>query len=150
MADTSAQGLVEKWVRDHWLPQRCGQHFRKARIKLSAGGVFEFDAVSKDDAIVASISTSTGITSGGKYPVGKVHKMRSDILFLTMAEAKQRIMVLTEQDMHAICTKELKNGRIPKGIEFVLAELPPDLAERCRLAREQCSIEVRPTGKQNE
>ena len=145
MANTSVQGKVERWVRDQWMPGHFALEFHKERLQLSSGGFFEFDAVSADRAVVASISTSTGITSGGKYPVGKVHKLRSDILFLILAPAKRRVMVLTEADMHAICRKEATNGRIPKEIEFVLASLPPELAAECKLAREQCSVEVRPS-----
>ncbi len=145
MANTTIQGKVEKWVRDEWMPVHFGLPFHKARLQLSSGGFFEFDAVSADKAIVASISTSTGVTSGGKYPVGKVHKLRADILFLTLAPAKRRIMILTEADMHAICRKEAQNGRLPKEIEFVLADVPRPLAAEVKAARDQCSVEVRPS-----
>lgn len=145
MADTRTQSEVEDWVRRHWMPERFGQQFRRERVRLSSGGVFDFDAVSTDDRIVASISTSSGKTSGGKYPVGKVHKLRADMLFLIMATAERRIIVLTEPDMHAICLKEAESGRVPAGVEFLVAELPPDLAARLRDARELSSREVRPS-----
>ena len=48
MADTRAQGKVEAWVRNEWLPREFGQQFLKAKIQLSSGGKFEFDAVSSD------------------------------------------------------------------------------------------------------
>jgi len=144
VADTRTQNEVEDWVRRNWMPERFGQQFRRERVRLSSGGVFDFDAVSADDHIVASISTSSGTTSGGKYPVGKVHKLRADMLFLTMATAQRRIIVLTEPDMHAICLKEAEGGRVPLGVEFVLVDLPPELATRLKDARERSSREVRP------
>jgi len=44
-----------------------------ARVRLSSGGVFDFDAVSEDHSVVATISTSGAKTAGGKYAVGKMH-----------------------------------------------------------------------------
>src|SRR5687767_2344155 len=102
MANTGAQGDVEDWVRRVWMPLQFGQQFRKERLRLLSGGVFEFDAVSPDDRIVASISTSCGVTSGGKHPAGKVNKLRGDVLFLTMVAADRRIIVLTDRAMHSI------------------------------------------------
>jgi len=66
--------------------------------------------VSGDKNIVATISTSGAKTSGGKYAVGKILKIRSDMLFLTMVEAKRRVVVLTEQDMYEQCLKEKEGG----------------------------------------
>jgi len=145
MANTRAQRDVENWVTDQWLPGLFGQRFRKECLRLSSGGVFEFDAVSEDDRIVACISTSRGKTSGGKYPMGKVHKLRADVLFLTLVSADRRIIVLTASDMHAICLKEARNGRLPPSVEYLLAEIPADLAARCKEAQDDCSQEVRPS-----
>lgn len=144
MADTRIQNEVEDWIRRTWMPEHYGQKFRKERLLLSSGGHFDFDAVSEDDRFIASISTSSGKTSGGKYPVGKMNKLRADILFLIMATAERRVIVLTEPDMHAICMKEMEGGRVPKNVEFALVELPPDLASRLQGAREKSSQEVRP------
>lgn len=146
MADTRAQVEAEDWIRREWMRQEFGQAFSRERLRLSAGGVFDFDAVSADGQIVASISTSCGRTAGGKYPVGKVHKLRSDILFLTMIDVPRRLIVLTEPDMLQICRREAEAGRLPKSIEFKLASLPSELAERLACARERSSLEVRPGG----
>jgi hypothetical protein len=123
---------------------KFGQTFRRERVRLSSGGVFDFDAVSTDDTVVASISTSGGKTSSGKLGVGKLHKLRSDMLFLMLAEAKRRLMILTEPDMLELCEKERQGGRVPPGIEYFLAELPHDLARRLRDARDVASREVQP------
>lgn len=57
--------------------------------------------------MVATISTSGSKTSGGKHAVGKILKIRSDMLFLTMIEEKRRLVVLTERDMYDQCEKEV-------------------------------------------
>ena len=113
MADTRVQLEVEDWVRKHWIPAEYGKKFRRERLTLRSGGKFDFDAVCIDDEIVASISTSSSQTSGGKACAGKLMKLRSDMLFLLMAEAKRRIVVLTEQDMFDKCLAERDGGRVP-------------------------------------
>src|ERR1035441_2071195 len=100
MADTRVQLEVEDWVRQQWMPTKFGMNFNRDRVRLSPGGVFDFDAVSGDKKIIATISTSGAKTAGGNYAVGKMLKIRSDMLFLTIVEVKQRIVVLTEQDMY--------------------------------------------------
>ena len=141
MADTRVQLEVEDWVRQQWMPPHFGMNFYRERVKIRSGGVFDFDAVSGDKSIVATISTSGAKTSGGKYAVDKILKIRSDMLFLTMAEAKRRVVVLTEQDMHEQCLKEKEGGRVPQEIEFVYAPLPEKLNELLVAARRKASVE---------
>lgn len=144
MADTRVQLEVEDWVRNNWMLATYGMKFRRERLKLRSGGKFDFDAVSDDDTIVATISTSASITTGGKHGVGKMMKLRSDMLFLLMAEAKRRLVVLTEQDMYAKCLAEVDGGRVPPEIEFALAEIPDELSTRLQKARAASSKEVSP------
>ena len=61
MADTRVQLEVEEWVRLNRL--------HRERVRLTSGGVFDFDAVSEDQKIVATTST-------GKLAVGKLVKRR--------------------------------------------------------------------------
>lgn len=144
MADTRIQLLVEDWVRRVWLPRQYQQEFRKARLQLNAGGCFDFDAVSADGSIVVNISTSSAKTAGGRRGAGKLQKLRADTLFLLMTNARQRVMVLTEQDMFELCQREKKSGRVPTEIEFLLSELPDDLAKSLQDARKSASSEVTP------
>ena len=115
-----------------------------SRVRLSSGGVFDFDAVSADKAIVASISTSGSRTARGKYATGKMMKLRSDMLYLLLSDAQRKVMVLCEEDMYSRCQLELTSGRLPKEIEFVHAPLPEDLAMRLVAARKVGSDEVSP------
>lgn len=141
MADTRVQLEVEDWVRQQWMPQHFGMNFYRERLKVRSGGVFDFDAVSADKSIVATISTSGAKTSGGNYAVGKILKIRSDMLFLTMVDAKRRIVVLTERDMYDQCLKEAQGGRVPPEIEFAFAPLCDEINARLMAARQACSTE---------
>src|SRR5436190_3704154 len=106
MADTRCQLECEDWVRQDWMPQRFGQKFQHDRVRLTSGGVFDFDAVSADGTTIATISTSSAQTSGAKRGSGKLMKLRSDMLFLVLASPKRAVMILTERDMYEICEKE--------------------------------------------
>jgi len=70
------------------------------------------------------------------------------MLFLSMVEAKRRIIVLTEPDMCQECEKEFASGRVPKEIEFACAEIPNDLRSRLAERRAKASAEfVRKTAR---
>jgi hypothetical protein len=141
MADTRVQLEVEDWVRRNWMAQQYGTTFSRERMPLTSGGVFDFDAVSADHSIVATISTSGRRTSTGKNGTGKMLKLRSDMLYLVMVKARRKIMVLTERDMCDQCEKDLKDGRLPLEIEFVCAMLPDEIRSRLIAAREKAASE---------
>lgn len=126
------------------MPGQFDQDFHRERVSLSPGGVFDFDAVSADRKIVASISTSGAKTASGKYAVGKMLKIRSDMYFLLLAEAERRLIVLTERDMYDQCQREQAGGRVPSSIEFVHVDLPTKLTKRLQEARARASREVSP------
>jgi len=144
MADTRCQIECEDWIRREWMPTHFGQSFYRERMPLNTGAVFDFDAVSADKTIVASISTSGARTARGKHAVGKLMKLRSDMLFLLMTDAPRKVIVLCESDMFALCQREQQGGRAPKEIEFVHAQLPEPLATKLLAARKIGSDEVSP------
>ena len=146
MADTRVQLEVEDWVRKTWLLEKLGQPFSRERIKLTSGGVFDFDAVNGDSSIVASISTSRARTATGKHGVGKMMKLRSDMFFLLLAPAKRRLVILTDQSMFDACQKELGAGRIPASIEILYAEIPDEMGTRLESSQQAASREVSPRG----
>jgi hypothetical protein len=123
------------------MPSHFGMRFSRERLPIRSGGVFDFDAVSDDHSVVAAISTSGSKTSGRKHAVGKILKLRSDMLFLTMVDTKRRVIVLTERDIYDQCKKETAGGRVPPEIEFVCAEIPDDLRTRLVAARLEASRE---------
>jgi hypothetical protein len=101
------------------------------RIKLEIGGLF---------FRVLGFQVFNGFKT-----VGKLLKLRSDMLFLLLArEPERRFIILTEQDMYDVCLKEKKGGRVPENIEFKLAEIPEELRKKLNLARENASKEESP------
>lgn len=144
MADTRCQLECEDWVRQDWMRERFGQTFHRDRVRLTSGGVFDFDAVSADGKTVATISTSNARTSGGNLATGKLMKLRSDMLFLMLASPLRAVIVLTERDMYELCEKEKEAGRAPRNIEFHHAPLPADLAAKLKVAKQVSSDEVSP------
>ena len=144
MADTRVQLEVEEWIRAEWLPEHLGHPFDRERVSLTSGGEHSFAAVSRDRRTVATISTGKATTAGGKLGVGKLNKLRADMLFLTMVDADRKLVILTEADMHELCLREVEAGRVPQGIDFVHAAVPLQLRERLDAAREASSREVTP------
>jgi hypothetical protein len=116
-------------------------------MQLASGGFFNFDAVSEDDSILANISTSRARTARGKHSAGTIQKIRADMLFLMMAEAETRLIVLTERDMYEFWEAEKRSGRVPDEISFLAIELPPDLSMALAEARRIASMEVTPQPK---
>ncbi len=144
MADASANLMVEEWVRGEWMFERYGQLFSSARVSLSSGGFFNFDAVSADGRIVGNISTSGSKMANGKLGGGKMNKVRSDIYFLLLAKTERKVMVLTEQDMHERWLKEVEKGRVPRSIEFLRVDLPAELNLKLQAAKVKAALEVTP------
>ena len=92
---------------------------------------------------MACISTSASKTARGKHAVGKLLKLRSDMLFLHLAQGPdRRMIILTERDMYEACQKEKAGGRVPQEIELYLAEIPTDLRSRLYSAKDTASREV--------
>lgn len=141
MADSSIQVKVEEWVRDQWMPMQFGAHFARQPVSLVTGGEINIDAVGQGGKFLATISTSSYKTSSGKQGSGKLHKFRSDVLFLHLADAQKKVMLFTEADMFEKCQKEYREGRVPKDIAIMYVELPIELAEELREARGKAASE---------
>ena len=144
MANTTTQLDCAEWVRQSWLPERLGQPFRKDRIELDTGGVESFDAVSEDGRIAVEVSTSSLRTASGGMGAGKLNRIWKSILFLSMARASRRILVLTQPDMYERWLSEKQAGRVPSSVEFMHAPLPAELCGRLAEAKDEASAEVMP------
>lgn len=144
MADTRTQRLIADWLREEWLPSQLSERFVHRGVSLSTGGEYRFDAVSASGGTVVSLSTSRARTAGGKLGVGKLTKVRADMLFLLLANANRRVVVLTDAEMYEQFEKERKLGRVPPNIEIRFAELPERLAAPLAEAQSRASAEVRP------
>jgi len=116
---------VEPWVRDR-LAEGYGQDFDPRVLPLEPGGSHEFDAVSSDGRIVASIKANSGLTSGGNHPTGKVATCLNEVYFLTLVDADERLLVLTNPNFHTILMRATA-GQIARAVKVELLELPSDM-----------------------
>ena len=147
MADSKTQLVVEKWVRDTWLPQKYGIPFSEGSLELTWGGKFQFDAVGAGGKIVGLISTSAERTAGNNLAVGKIKKIQADTLYLLHAKmASQRLLIFTESCMHRRFSDDQRERlRFPSTVELLHVDgLPADLRERLIVARQTAIDEVSP------
>jgi hypothetical protein len=141
MADTSyIKRVVEPFLRKQ-LELVYGVPFRSRRVQLTPGGTHAFDAVSEDGMIVAAMKCSSGLTSGGKNPAGKVKGCVADLYYLSLASAATRLIVLTNAEFYGIFMKDMK-GRIPPNIEVKLLHLPPEMESKVCEIQQLASKEV--------
>lgn len=143
MADTTyLTREVEDYVRSE-LAQRFDQPISKARIKLRTGGSHEFDAVSSDGTVVASVKSASGRTSGGRAPAGKIKDSIAELYYLSLVEAPTRLLVLTTPEFFDIFRRTTE-GAVADGIEVVCIPLPPEMQQQVDAVKRKASEEVSP------
>lgn len=133
---------VERHVREV-LAARYDQPFAKRVLRLPSGGSHEFDAVSVDGMIVASVKSAGGRTASGKHPGGKVNGAIAELYFLSLITAPTRALVLTTPEFHKIFTTTMA-GKIADGIDVELVPLPPQLQAQVNRVQQLASLEVTP------
>jgi len=133
---------VEPYVREQ-LERLHGQGFSSKVCRLTTGGTHEFDAVSDDATIVASIKSLSGKTATGKNPAGKIYACFAELYFLTLVEAPRRMLVLTTPDFHEIFTRNLR-GRLYPGITVELIVVSPEIQAEIDRIKGIASEEVSP------
>jgi hypothetical protein len=117
---------IEPFVRG-WLAERFGVTFSKRVLPLTGcAGVHEFDAVSEDGKIVASVKSSSGLTSGQRNPSGKFHASFEELYFLSLVAAEKRLLVLTSREFYNLFKKR-SEGRVAPGIELCHCPLSSEL-----------------------
>lgn len=136
MANTALLRYKVEPVIRMQLQEEFGKVFTSQVLHLPGGASREFDAVSDDSTIVVSIKTSSGLTSGGNIPGGKINGCIADLYYLSLIDAPVRRLVLTNPDFYEIFTKRM-SGALPEGVEVTLVPLPPGLqTEVDRVIRE--------------
>ena len=145
MADSKSHRSAEVWLRESWLPATFHQTFSKRRLDLISGGQFEFDGVSADRTVAVCISTNGGVRANGGKAGTKLHKIRSDALFLLLTTIERRVVVFADKAMYELCANEAKNGRFPLNIELLYAELPSDMIAELEASRAFAAAEVTPS-----
>src|SRR4051812_27914452 len=126
MANTATLQQAIDWVRGE-LGRRHHTTFSRPQVRLPTGGVRTFNAVAADGNVVATDTKHSGSTSGGKKPVGKIKSAIADLYWLSLVEASQRILVVTNRSFLRFLEAEL-DGALVEGLSVVHVELPVDLA----------------------
>jgi hypothetical protein len=140
MANTRDLEAAFDWTRKE-LGKRFDVTFSKAQTTLRQGTQRTFNAVSNDGSIVATISHSSGLTSGNKKPVGKIHGAVAYLYFLSQARAQRRMLVLTDPDLHRFVLNEVE-GAVGDGLEILHVPLPSELAAKVRAVTSRASDEM--------
>jgi hypothetical protein len=146
VADTRLlKNQVERYVRGA-LEKEFGQQFTTQVLivgKRSDGfpASHEFDAVSADGRIVAGIKSSSGKTSSGRRPSGKIAAAYKELYFLSLVDAERRILVLTDPEFYKIMENDC-DGRLAPGLELMLIPLSLELASQVQTVHKTASQEM--------
>ena len=141
MADTSyLRYTVEPWIREQ-LQGTYRQAFTSQVLALRTGGRREFDAVSEDRCVVASVKAHSGATSSGGIPSAKINSALLEIYFLMLVPADERILVLTNPEFFAIFNRSTK-GRVVPEVRVELMPLPLDMQTRVDAVTKRASDEM--------
>lgn len=125
---------IEPFVRE-WLGHKFGTTFRCDFLQLQGcEGSHEFDAVSDDNTIVAGIKSSSGATSGGRTPAGKIASAFQEIYYLSLVQGRTKLLVLTDQQFYQLMLRKTQ-GKVPSTIQLLYCALPVELEELARSIR---------------
>lgn len=132
---------VEPYVRE-WRAARYQQTFRREFLQLAGcSGFHEFDAVSADNRIVCRIKSSSGVTSGGKNPSGKIASAYREVYFLASVDAWQRYLVLTDEEFYELLSRNMRE-KLSRDIKLLYCPLTEELAKLVREVRFEASNEI--------
>jgi len=143
---------VEPHVRQ-WLSEQYSQMFSREFLQLAGCcGFHEFDAVSADKRIVCGIKSSSGLTSGGKNPAGKIASAYEELYFLAGVDADQRFLVLTDEGFYRLLSKKMRE-KLSRDIRLLYCPLTEELAQLVKVVHSEASNEIdrgKPSGRSKE
>ena len=146
MAKTSELKEVELFVRKELEKDYPGHTFTEKALPLhkkkdGTYAVHRFDAVSEDNTIVASIKSHSWLTSGGKLPAGKIGQIYQSLYFLSLVDAKTKLLILTDREAYQGFVKKY-DGKIAEGIEIKFYPLSPELQLLVKKVHQKASQEM--------
>jgi hypothetical protein len=130
---------VEDHVRDV-LSAEYQIVFRRQRVKLQPGGYHEFDAVSDNGRVVASVKTAAAT---GRHPGGTLTNCLAELYLLTIVRAHKKILVLTSPDFHRMFMAAMA-GKVPNGIAIMHVPLPAEIQARVESVQQAGTDETQP------
>lgn len=146
MAKTTELREVELFIRKQLAKDYRGHTFTEKALSLrkrrdGTYAVHNFDAVSEDNTIVASIKSHSWLTSGGKRPSGKIAEIYQSLYLLTLINAKTKLLILTDRETYEGFLSE-SDGKIANGVEIKLYPLPPELQAMVKKVKQRASREM--------
>ncbi len=130
-------------VEDHVRDVLSAEHqivFHRQRARLQPGGYHEFDAVSDNGRIVASVKTAA---AGGRHPAGTLTNCLAELYLLSIVRANKKILVLTSPDFHQMFVAAMA-GKIPNGITVMHVPLPAEIQARVVSVQQAGTDEIQP------
>jgi len=146
MAKTTELAEVERFVRKELEKDYPGHTFTEKKLPLrrkrdGTYAVHEFDAVSEDSSIVASIKSHSWLTSGGNVPSGKIGEIYQSLYFLSLVDAKTKLLILTDRGTYEGFLR-VSDGKVAEDIEIKLCPPPPELQVVVRKVTQKASQEM--------
>lgn len=144
---TELKTKVEPFVRE-WLAKNYHGHtFEERTLPLrkkrdGTYAVHKFDAVSDDNSIVASIKSHSWLTSGGHLPSGKIGQIYQSLYFLSLVEAKRKLLVFTDTETYQGFAATF-DGKVADDIEIKLCPLSQELRQVVDRIYQEASREMR-------
>lgn len=137
---------VESFIRKELEKRYSGSTFTEKGLPLykkrdGTHAIHKFDAVSNDNTIVGSIKSHSWKTSGGKYPAGKVGALFQALYFLSLVDAKTKLLILTDREAYEGFLK-VSDGKLAEGIEIKLYPMSPKLQLRVKKVQQKASKEM--------
>ena len=120
---------MEPYIRK-WLSKKCGGiEFFEAATRLSTGGQHKFDAITRNESIVAAFACNRAKTITGNENTGGVRKALNDLQFLNLlpAAVTRRFFVFTDKEFLRLVRKRSKRVGT-HGVKFLHCKLPEKLA----------------------
>ena len=146
MAKTTELREVELFVREQLGKDYPNHTFteKPLRLRKKKDGSYafhKFDAVSEDNAIVASIKSHSWLTSGGNLPSGKIGQIYQSLYLLSLVDAKTKLLILTDREAYEGFL-EVSDGKVADDIEIKFCPLPPELQARVKKVQQKASQEM--------
>ena len=139
---TKVEPFVRKWLEKSY----PGHTFTPKALPLrrkrdGTYAVHEFDAVSEDNSIVASIKSHSWLTSGGNLPAGKIGQIYQSLYFLNLVDAKTKLLIFTDAGTYEGFIA-VSDGKVADGIGIKLCSLPQELQLLLNKVRQKASQEM--------
>lgn len=140
MADTSTLKVVTNFVIQK-MSKDLSVELTPEKVYIgNEGATKKFDGVSLNKDIIIKVINHSGYTSGNKLPVGKIRNTFADCYFLSLTNAKTKILAVTNQEFYKIFKMESKG--ILGDIQLKYIELPDGLKEIAQKVSQSASNEM--------